>query len=178
MNRWLKFALLAVAAVAVSELLLYRARSARSPSDVDAPAFSLPDVNGKQTSLASLKGRVVALNFWATWCGPCREEIPELAKVYDAHRGQCFEMLGVAEESGPREQVAAAAQRFGINYPVLLDDEGKAGDAFRIPAYPRTFLIDARGRIRKVFQGAVERDDVERALAPLLGEAGTSCPRA
>jgi cytochrome c biogenesis protein CcmG, thiol:disulfide interchange protein DsbE len=178
MKSWLKFILLAVVAIAAAELYLRRPQPSRAPAGAEAPAFTLPDTAGKDVSLSSLRGKVVAVNFWATWCGPCREEIPDLARVYAANKDRCFEMLGIAEESGPREDVVAAAQRFGINYPVLLDDQGKVGDAFRIPAYPRTFLIDAGGRIRKVFEGTVDRSELERALAPLLGEPGASCPRA
>ncbi len=118
------------------------------------------------------------MNFWAAWCGPCLEEIPDLTKVYAANRGKCFELLGVAEESGTRDEVLAAARKLGMNYPVLLADDGKVSDAFKIPAYPRTFLIDVDGRVRKVFEGAVERAVLERALAPLLSEAPSSCPRA
>ncbi len=179
MKNWIKLSLLAVAAIVATELYLRHASvRPRVPAGVAAPAFTLPDTDGRDVSLSALKGRVVALNFWATWCGPCQEEIPELAKVYSVNKGRCFEMLGVAEESGARDQVVAAARKLGINYPVLLDDEGKAGDAFRIPGYPRTFLIDVDGRIRRVFEGAVDREDLERALAPLLAEAPASCPRA
>ena len=179
MKNWIKLSLLALIAIATTELYLQRARvRARPASGAAAPGFTLPDTNGRDVSLGALKGRVVALNFWATWCGPCQEEIPDLAKVYSVHKDKCFEMLGVAEESGARAEVAAAAQKLGVNYPVLLDDEGKAGDAFKIPGYPRTFLIDVDGRIRKVFEGPVEREDLERALAPLLAEAPASCPRA
>ncbi len=179
MKSWIKLALLAVLAVTATELYLSHARKAsRVPQGIAAPAFTLPDTSGKAVSLDSLKGKVVALNFWATWCPPCREEIPELAKVYSAHKSKCFEMLGVAEESGARDQVVSMAQKLGVNYPVLLDDDGKAGDAFRIPGYPRTFLIDVDGRIRTVFEGAIERDELEKALMPLLAEAPASCPRA
>jgi cytochrome c biogenesis protein CcmG, thiol:disulfide interchange protein DsbE len=179
MRRWLKLAVLAAVAVAAVELFLFRARpGSRTPSGTPAPAFTLPDTDGRRVSLDGLRGRVVAVNFWATWCAPCLEEIPDLAKVYAANRDKCFEMLGVAEESGTRDEVLAAARKLGMNYPVLLDDDGKVSDAFKIPAYPRTFLIDVDGRVRKVFEGAVDRGDLERALAPLLSAAPTSCPRA
>jgi cytochrome c biogenesis protein CcmG/thiol:disulfide interchange protein DsbE len=179
MKSWIKLGLLGVAAVAAAELFLARAGSAakKVPAGEPAPAFSLPDITGKTVTLAGLKGRVVAVNFWATWCGPCREEIPDLAKVYAAHRNRCFEMLGVAEESGARDEVVAVAEKLGVNYPVLLDDDTKVGDLFKIEAYPRTFLIDADGNVRQVFEGQVERDDLEKALAPLLAEAPASCRR-
>jgi cytochrome c biogenesis protein CcmG, thiol:disulfide interchange protein DsbE len=178
MRSWLKLGLLALVTIAAAEALLYRARSSRPPAGAAAPAFTLSDTDGRRRSLESLRGKVVAVNFWATWCGPCREEIPELSKVYAENHGKCFELLGVAEESGPRDSVVAAAQRLGATYPILLDEDGKAGEAFRVAAYPRTFLIDAGGSIRKVFEGGVDRDELQRALAPLLREAPAACPRA
>jgi cytochrome c biogenesis protein CcmG, thiol:disulfide interchange protein DsbE len=179
MRNWMKLLLLALVAIGATELYLQRVRHvSKLPGAAEAPSFALPDTSGRRVSLESLKGKVVAVNFWATWCGPCQDEIPDLVKVYSAHKNKCFEMLGIAEESGARDEVVAAAQKFGVNYPVLLDDDGKAGDAFRIPGYPRTFLIDVGGRIRKVFEGAVEREDLERELKPLLAEAPASCPRA
>ena len=173
----MKLGLLAVAAVAGGELVA-RQRAARVPQGTPAPAFTLRDTNGRDVSLASLRGKVVAVNFWAAWCGPCRNEIPELAKLYTSKKGKCFEMLGLAEESGTRDEVVDAARKLGINYPVLLDDDGKVSDDFKITAYPRTFLIDVDGRIRKVFEGEVDRAELEAGLAPLLAETPTSCPRA
>ena len=178
MKSWLKLAVLAVLAIAVVELGLRRAGTRQAPAGAAAPAFTLPDTDGRSVSLKSLKGKVVAVNFWATWCGPCRDEMPELSRVYAENRGRCFEMLGIAEESGPREEVVATAQRFGATYPILLDDDGRAGDAFKIPAYPRTFLIDGNGLIRKVFEGAIGRGELQQALLPLLRETSGSCPRA
>jgi cytochrome c biogenesis protein CcmG/thiol:disulfide interchange protein DsbE len=176
MRSWVKLLVLGAAAVVAAEIVLRAPDPKAPPPGAPAPAFSLPDLGGREVSLGSLKGRVVAVNFWATWCGPCREEIPDLARVYAENRGKCFEMLGVAEESGSREEVAEAAGKLGVNYPVLLDDKAEAGDAFRIPGYPRTFLIDHEGRIRKVFEGQVEKAELDVALAPLLAEAPRSCP--
>jgi len=173
MNRWLKLAVLSLAAVCAYELFAWRARAVRSQAAAAveaAPAFTLPASTGGDLSLASLRGKVVAVNFWATWCGPCREEIPDLAKVYAARKGGCFELLGIAEESGAHGEVMDTARKLGITYPVLFDDEAKVGDAFRIPAYPRTFLIDVEGRVRKLFEGTVDAAALDAALAPLLSE--------
>jgi len=175
MNRWLKLLLLAVLAVTAFELGVHRARRGKdAPAGAPAPAFTLPAADGRQVSLERLRGKVVAVNFWATWCGPCRAEIPELARVYAARQGRCFEMLGVAEESGDHREVTDTAHKLGINYPVLFDDDARVGDAFRIPGYPRTYLIDVEGHIRKVFEGQLEQGELDRALSPLLAE----CPRA
>jgi cytochrome c biogenesis protein CcmG, thiol:disulfide interchange protein DsbE len=175
MTSWVKLGILGALALAGVELAVQRSKPPVSRG-TPAPAFSLPDTEGRTVSLAALKGKVVAVNFWASWCGPCRAEIPDFARVYAAHRGQCFEMLGLAEESGTRDEVVASAKQFGINYPVLLDDDGKVSDDFKVPAYPRTYLIDAGGHLRKAFEGAVDAEDLEKALAPLLAEASGSCP--
>jgi cytochrome c biogenesis protein CcmG/thiol:disulfide interchange protein DsbE len=177
MKGWLKLALLGAVAVAAAEVWLRARDAAEPPLENAAPAFTLPDLQGKPVSLQALRGRVVAVNFWATWCGPCREEIPELSRVYAANKDRCFEMLGIAEESGGRDDVADSARRFGINYPVLLDDGGRIGEAFKIPGYPRTYLIDHEGRVRRTFTGAVDRADLDAALEPLLAAAPRTCPR-
>ena len=171
-------ALVAVAALAGVAWLRLRAPRPLGES-AQAPGFSLPAASGNTVSLEALRGKVVAVNFWATWCPPCKAEIPDLAAVYAAAtaQGKCLEMLGVAEDSGSRPEIVKAAKDLGINYTVLFDDDGKAGEAYRIPAYPRTFLVDARGRLRRTFEGAVSRTQLEAALAPLLAEAPGSCPK-
>ena len=172
MNRWVRLIVLFVAALGAYELFAWRSRAAHgtAPAGSPAPGFTLAAGEGGPVSLAGLRGKVVAVNFWATWCGPCREEIPELAMVYAARKGGCFEMLGIAEESGDHAEVVSTARKLGINYPVLFDDDAKVGDAFRIPGYPSTYLIDVSGRIRTVFEGTVDREGLERALAPLLAD--------
>lgn len=143
-----------------------------------APAFSLPDVAGHPVRLESLRGHAVVVNFWASWCPPCRAEIPELSAFYRANHDRCFELLGVAESSGGPKEVAAAARTLGIAYPVLVDEAGDAASAYGISGLPHTVVLDPQGRVRAEFEGAIDREDLEHALAPLLPTRGASCPQA
>jgi cytochrome c biogenesis protein CcmG/thiol:disulfide interchange protein DsbE len=169
MTHWIKLAVLALAAIVVVQLLVQRSQPALDVGSA-APPLALPDLQGREVELAALKGRVVAVNFWATWCGPCEVEIPELAEVWTAHRDRCFELLGVAEESA-REDVLRMASR--IPYPILLDERAEALSAWRVIGYPRTYLVDAEGNVRRVFEGAVSKRQLEEAVRPLLP---ASCP--
>jgi cytochrome c biogenesis protein CcmG/thiol:disulfide interchange protein DsbE len=164
MRSWTKGALLALAAVAVGQLLV-RGEAPSHALGGDAPALTLPALGGGEVALAALRGKVVAVNFWATWCAPCREELPALAAVWAANKDRCFELLGVVEESA-RADVEAAAAR--IPYPILLDARATAAAAWKVPGYPHTFLVDPEGRVRRVFSGALARAELEGAVAQLL----------
>lgn len=143
-----------------------------------APSLALPDLSGHVVDLARLRGRAVAVNFWASWCPPCRFEIPELSAYYRENHDRCFEMLGVAEDSGGVGDVAAAAKAFGISYPVLVDPGGAVANRFGVTGLPHTVILDAHGRVRRVFEGAIDRHDLDGVLGPLLAKRGAPCPRA
>ncbi|HET7786962.1 MAG TPA: TlpA disulfide reductase family protein [Myxococcales bacterium] len=134
-----------------------------------APAFALPDLDGRSRSLESFRGRPLLVNFWATWCPPCRAELPELQAAWLAHQS-CFDVVGITVDSGTADDVRAFARARGIGYPVLLDD-GSAGRAYGIANIPRSFLLDAQGRLVGTFNGAVTRGGIERALSSLATPA-------
>jgi cytochrome c biogenesis protein CcmG/thiol:disulfide interchange protein DsbE len=172
MNAWVKLAALALAAFVVAQVLLREQAPEVAAEGKPAPAMALPGLDGRTVDLAALRGRVVALNFWATWCPPCKDELPELAAAWREGSPRCLEVVGVTGES-VREDIQAAIERYAVPYPVVVDAEGEVGRRYGLTAYPRTYLVDGGGVVRKVFAGTVTRRALLEAAAPLLP---ATCP--
>jgi len=143
-------ALLAPLAVLVVALVLgvwyFRAQSA-TRAGFPAPDFTLRDLSGTTYRLADLRGRVVFLNVWATWCPPCREEMPSMERLFQRLRGKDFVMLAVSEDEGGAAAVGPFVQETGITFPVLLDPEGVVARQYGITGFPETFIIDRDGLV-------------------------------
>jgi cytochrome c biogenesis protein CcmG/thiol:disulfide interchange protein DsbE len=167
MSPWLKIALLVVLAGLGSLILVPSSSPDSAKVGRPAPALDLPDLGGRSVTLEGLRGRAVALNFWATWCQPCREEMPAFAAAWRESRGTCVEYVGVTEESS-RDDAAAEVARSGVAYPVVLDGDGAVARAYGVTGLPRTFVIDAEGTVRRVFSGRISREQLEKALAPFV----------
>ena len=176
MRGWVKLLVLALAAVVVTQLLVQKATPSLALGQA-APPLELGDPVGRRVDLKSLRGRVVLVNFWATWCPPCLQEIPELAEVWRQQRARCLEILGVAEESGSAGDVAEFARSHGIPYTLLHDPDGRAVADWKVTGYPRSYLVDGEGRLQRVFVGMLSRQALEEAVRPHLKPAG-SCPGA
>lgn len=118
-----------------------------------APDFTLRTMDGKNLRLQEQRGRVVMINFWATWCAPCRQEMPHLAKLYDKYRGSGFELLAVNVDEEQAKAVGLA-QKLNLKFPVLFDGEKKqVSGLYDLKAMPSTVIIDRDGRVRHVHRG-------------------------
>lgn len=117
-----------------------------------APDFTLKTVGGPNLRLAEQRGQVVMVNFWASWCAPCKQEMPHLNQLYDKYRSTGFVLLGVNVDDDPAKAAAEAA-KLGIRFPVLLDSAKAVSKAYALNAMPTTFVIDRDGQVRHVHQG-------------------------
>ncbi len=119
-----------------------------------APDFTLRALGRANTRLQELRGRVVMVNFWATWCGPCKQEMPHLVRLHDKYSRSGFVLLGVNVDEDPRNAAAVAA-KLGITFPVLLDTDKQVSNLYDLQAMPSTYLIDRDGRVRHLHRGYV-----------------------
>jgi cytochrome c biogenesis protein CcmG/thiol:disulfide interchange protein DsbE len=135
-----------------------------------APNFTLTTLDGSSVTLNDLQGTPVLINFWASWCGPCRSEMPHIQTVYKAHRDDGLVVLGVNQlESLPT--VAAFVQEFDLTFPIPLDQSGEVSAVYRARALPTSFFVDADGVVRDVFTGPMTKGLLESKLEAILNSA-------
>ena len=134
-----------------------------------APDFTLHTMDGPNLRLKEQRGRVVMVNFWATWCGPCRQEMPQLNKLYEKYRASGFVLLGVNVDDDTRNAADVAA-KLGLKFPVLLDTDKTVSRQYDLATMPSTVLIDRDGKVRYVHRGYVSgyEDDYEKQIRELL----------
>ncbi len=154
-----------VLATAFTSLALI-ASAAVAPSAL-APDFTLKTADGQNLRLNEMRGQVVMVNFWATWCGPCRVEMPHLARLYDKYRSSGFTLLAVNVDDDPRTGAGAAA-KMGLKFPVLLDVDKRVVRQYDLGSMPATVLIDRDGRVRYLHRGY--RDGYEATYESQLRE--------
>ncbi len=140
-----------------------------------AADFKLEDLSGQTVSLSSYRGKVVFLNLWATWCGPCREEMPSMETLYNELKdNRDFVMLAVSQDSKGKSAVLPYVKKNGYHFKILLDPDNKVGEVYNVSGVPETFIIDRKGRIVAHHMGAFDwsRQDVKAALQQLLDAKG------
>jgi peroxiredoxin len=133
-----------------------------------APAFELADLNGEKVSSSTLTGKVVILDFWATWCPPCKAEVPHFVALQEKYGSQGLAIVGLSLDAGGAADVAPFAKEYKVNYTMLVgaDDVAKAYGG--INSIPTTFVIDRQGKIVKRFVGFIAPEVFEETIAPLL----------
>jgi cytochrome c biogenesis protein CcmG, thiol:disulfide interchange protein DsbE len=153
---------------AAHALLVPRREAAvRIRAGTPAPDFTLQALDGGQVTLSDLKGKVVLINFWASWCTPCREEMPDIQTVYDRYKEQGLVVLAV-NLSEPAVTVRSFVDRVGVNFPVLLDQRSQTERLYRILPLPSSFFLDRDGVIRYTFEGQMRTEFIENRVLQLL----------
>ncbi len=135
-----------------------------------APEFTLQDINGKVVRLSDFRGKPVLVNFWATWCPPCRKEFPELVQRYDAAQGT-FVVLGVDIRENV-DDVRSFVKEYQAKYPILMDENGDVVRAYRLTGVPSSYFVDANGVLRDEYFGPLTGNKIDTKIAALRAYGG------
>jgi peroxiredoxin len=128
----------------------------RPDSTVPAPGFTLTTLDGMQVSLADYHGKVVLLNYWATWCAPCLREMPGLQRLWERYNDKDLVVLAVSEDDGKQQQVTDFVRKAKVRFPILMDRDFKIANRYVLPALPTSYLIGRNGTIAATIVGAQE----------------------
>ena len=141
------------------------------PMEVNFPVpdVQLTDLGGQPVALANYARQVILYNAWATWCPPCKEEMPTLEAYYQAHKQAGFVVVAI-EDGEPASEVAAFVKEYGLTFPVWPDPKWVATTAFKTNSLPTSFVIDRHGTVRLTWTGAITRETLEKYVTPLLSE--------
>ena len=140
-----------------------------------APGFTLTTLEGKKVSLSDYKGRPVLVNFWATWCGPCKVEMPWFEELRKQYAGQGFEVLGLADDvDAGKDAIAKVAQKAGVSYPILLVDEKVEKAYGGLDVLPMSFYVDKNGVIVEETAGLGSKDEIEAHIKKAIASGGTA----
>jgi thiol-disulfide isomerase/thioredoxin len=133
-----------------------------------APDFSLESLDGKSLRLSDLRGKAVLLNFWATWCGPCKIEMPWFVDLQKQYGSQGLQIVGVAMDDASKEDISKFAKDMGVNYPILIGKESVGDQYGGVPALPESFLISRDGKIVDKIIGLRGKAEIEDAVKKAL----------
>jgi peroxiredoxin len=144
------------------------ASASRLTQSTVAPDFSLESLDGKTMRLSDLRGKAVLLNFWATWCGPCKIEMPWFVDLQNQYGSQGLQIVGVAMDDASKEDIGKFAKDMGVNYPILIGKESVGDQYGGVPALPESFLIGRDGKIVEKIIGLEGKAEIEDAIKKAL----------
>src|SRR5215475_3407417 len=139
-----------------------------------APDFALKDADGKTVHLSDYKGKVVLLDFWATWCGPCKIEIPWLKDFQRKYKDKGFEIIGISMDEEGWQVVKPFANEVGINYRLVIGDDTTAQLYGGVDALPTAFVIDREGKIAQVHVGLASKGEIQHGIEEVLGDGAVN----
>ena len=159
-NKWLKRCTMAAVAGAATAFMASTAFAAAGDVSGPAPAFTLTTLSGQQQALSQYKGQVVMVNFWATWCGPCQQEMPLLDQMYKKYKPAGFTLIGVNvdKQQPPVKELLA---RKPVSFPILLDPANQVSKEYHVDEMPSSIIIDRKGEIRYIHRGYKPGDENE-----------------
>ena len=137
-----------------------------------APDFSLASLNGEKLKLSDFRGKAVLLNFWATWCEPCKVEMPWFVDLQKKYGSQGLQVLGVAMDDASPKDIDEFAKKMGVNYPIVIGKEAVGDQYGGIPYLPSTFYIDRQGKVVERVFGLVSRSEIESNIQKALASQG------
>jgi thiol-disulfide isomerase/thioredoxin len=137
--------------------------------DYEAPQLDVVTLDGMPVSLADFRGRVVLVNLWATWCPPCRQEMPTLNSFYKQYKDQGFELIAIDQEEA-RDIVEPFVEEYGLEFPIWLDQNNLAQGAFKTVNLPSSYVIDRDGRIRLMWIGGISKTNLEQYVPKIILE--------
>jgi cytochrome c biogenesis protein CcmG/thiol:disulfide interchange protein DsbE len=168
--KWIVWSVALIATVSIFYVMSSPSKpqqySPSSNTNVAAPQFTLTDITGHPISLSNYRGKVVILDFWASWCPPCRREIPDFISLQKQYASQGLQIIGIGLDQP--NNVVAFVQQYGINYPVAVGDDAISNLYGGVSGIPTTFIIDKEGNISNRFEGFTERIVFEQEIKKLL----------
>ena len=172
--------ILGLAAVSIGiRLLIVDAPNAPDPSAVransiyrftsgdPAPDFTVRTLDGQTLSLKDIKGQIVMVNFWATWCPPCRSEMPDMERLYQERKDDGVQILAVNLQEAP-EPVSRFVEQYNLTFPIVMDTSGEMSQLFGVQSLPTSFFIDKEGKISGFHVGSLNKSAIERRIAQAL----------